>query len=140
MNTCGANFTLTSDNVIAPSRAHDNDAGLDIAIQQDIILSPGECKYCGAGVALQLPKNVCAWVVTRSSTFKKGLSVVPTIVDSNYTGEISTIVHNTSNAPVTISRGTRLAQVVLTRCYAFDNEEQPTNTRPVGAKFGSSGE
>lgn len=127
---------------IAPCRERCLNAGLDLAIQKTVTLQPGETHYCPAGVKFQLPKDCYVQVVTRSSTFKKGVVVVPTVVDSNYTDEISTIVTNTSNEPITVERGWRLAQCILSKWYMFDNErieEMSVDMRKKDEKFGSSG-
>lgn len=131
------------DDSIEPRRDRSMNAGLDIAIQEDRILQPGETYYFRAGVRFEIPDNMCVNVVTRSSTFKKGVVVVPSIVDSNYRDEISTIVTNTSSAPVKIEKGWRLAQCILQKWYMFDNEDETImsdDVRKKHHKFGSSGD
>lgn len=131
------------ENSIAPSRERSLNAGLDITIQDTMTLQPGETHYFRAGVKFRLPKDCYVQVVTRSSTFKKGVVVVPTVVDSNYTDEISTIVTNTSNEPVTVERGWRLAQCILSKWYMFENErieDMSHDMRNGDEKFGSSGD
>ena len=137
-----ARYTVIDDS-IAPTRERSLNAGLDIAIQETMTLQPGETHYFRAGVKFDLPSDCYVQVVTRSSTFKKGVVVVPTIVDSNYTDEISTIVTNTSKEPVTVERGWRLAQCILSRWHMFENEkleEMSHSMRKGDEKFGSSGD
>lgn len=131
------------DDSIEPRRDRSMNAGLDIAIQEDRILQPGETYYFRAGVRFEIPDDMCVNVVTRSSTFKKGVVVVPSIVDSNYRDEISTIVTNTSSVPVKIEKGWRLAQCILQKWYMFDNEDETImsdDVREKHHKFGSSGD
>ena len=128
---------------IEPRRDRSMNAGLDIAIQEDRVLQPGETYYFRSGVRFEIPDDMCVNVVTRSSTFKKGVVVVPSIVDSNYRDEISTIVTNTSNVPVKIEKGWRLAQCILQKWYMFDNEDVESmldDVREEHHKFGSSGD
>lgn len=129
-------------NAIKPRRAYNLDAGLDIAIQSDMTIPPGKTVYAPAGICLELPDHLAAYVMTRSGTAKKDLTVVPTIIDANYPDEISTIISNFTNKPITIKRGERFAQVVLLPSLRFDNEdgkiESLNKDRPSGSKHGSS--
>ena len=141
-NKCSARYTVIEGS-IPPSRDRSLNAGLDIAIQETRVLHPGETYYFRAGVKFDLPAGMFVSVMTRSSTFKKGVVVVPSVVDSNYKDEISTIVTNTSQTPVEIEKGCRLAQCILQRWYMFDNEDisqMSSELRESHHKFGSSGE
>jgi hypothetical protein len=135
------NRIVVLDDELTPRRAHYNDAGIDIALSTDVDIRPGETLYVPAGVKLHLERDYCAMVMTRSSTFKYGVQVVPTVIDAEYTGEISTIVTNISNETVHLKRGARLAQVVLQKFERFDNEPEPLRCTVRGeSKTGSSNE
>lgn len=124
---------------IPPKRAYAGDAGLDIAIQDDYIIQPGETVYAQSGVSFTLPGHLMVQVVTRSSTMKRGIIVNPTIVDSGYTGEISTPMTNVTNQPIMVEKGSFLAQAVLTPWQLFDGEEESLMIRGDN-KTGSSGQ
>lgn len=141
-NKCAARYSVIEGS-IPPSRDRSLNAGLDIAIQETRVLQPGETYYFRAGVRFDLPEDMFVSVMTRSSTFKKGVVVVPSVVDSNYKDEISTIVTNTSQSPVKIEKGFRLAQCILQKWYMFDNEDvsqMSSDVRESHHKFGSSGD
>ena len=121
-----------------PRRAYAGDAGLDIAIQEDVTIYPGESEYCSSGVKLFLPVGLYADVKTRSSTFKKRVHVIPTVVDNGYQSEISTIVSNPNSYPVTIPAGSYLAQVVVSPYFTFDNEPATRLGERGDNRFGSS--
>lgn len=131
------------ENAIKPRRAHQGDGGLDIAIQEDFVLSPYSSVKMPAGVKLHLPPHLVANVMTRSGTSNKGVSVIPTLIDCNYHEEISTIVSNFSDKHVKIKKGDMLAQVVITYAFSFENEDEllgkTSKQRGQYAKFGSSG-
>lgn len=130
------------DNAIPPKRDRILNAGLDIAIQETRVLKPGETYYFKAGIKFNLPPNMKVDVCTRSSTFKKGVVVIPTIIDSNYKDEISTIVTNHTNEEIEIQKGWYLAQCVLSYWYSFGNEDLSKMNaldRTSEEKFGSSG-
>lgn len=121
-----------------PRRAYAGDAGLDIAIQEDVTIYPGESEYCSSGVKLLLPVGLYADVKTRSSTFKRRVHVIPTVVDNGYQDEISTIVSNPNSYPVTIPAGSYLAQVVVSPYFTFDNEPKERLGERGNNRFGSS--
>lgn len=125
---------------VAPRRAYCGDAGLDIAIQEDVTIYPGDTEYVPAGIKCDVPEGLAVHVITRSSTFRKKVKVVPTVVDSGYKGEISTVVTNDNTYPVTIHKGDYLAQAIVQPYQIFDNEvdDDTVNTR-ADRKFGSSG-
>lgn len=133
-------LTLVS-NSIPPKRTHSDDAGMDLFIQEDIIINPNETLYLRAGVMLDLKPGYAGLVISRSSTFKRGLAVIDSLVDAGYKGEISTIVSNIIDEPVAIKKGERLGQLILVPIFHFENEhilESPIERNPE-AKFGSSG-
>lgn len=127
---------------IEPRRAHMDDAGLDIALQHDFTLPPYSSTYIPAGVELDLPRGISAQVMTRSGTPRKHLTVVPTLIDSNYKDEISTVLSNFTSEPVKVSKGDYLAQVILMPAFKFDNEheqfKQTNAQRGRWKRFGST--
>lgn len=131
------------EGAIAPLKAHPYDAGRDLFIQEDRVIQPGTSEYMPAGVKLFLKPGWAAYVMTRSSTFRKGLSVIPSVIDSGYNGEISTIVSNYGSEPIELKRGERISQLLLSPVYDFDNENDTTligqDERQADARFGSSG-
>ena len=99
------------------TRAHKNDAGLDLASTEDVELKPGERKLVPTGVRVMLPPNLVGMVCPRSgNAIKHGLTVLnaPGIIDSGYTGEVKVILINLSDEIQKISKGDRVAQLVLT--------------------------
>lgn len=107
---------------IKPVRKHYTDAGLDLPLQSTVTLKPHETVYAPSGVSFTLKRGVYVSIMTRSSTFKHGVIVIPTVIDQGYTGEASIIITNATDKPVTIAKGTRLAQAIV-NCYRrFGNE------------------
>jgi dUTP pyrophosphatase len=105
----------------APLRkAMDGDAGLDLynASKERLIVSPQRSRMVPAGISIKLPDDCCALVYPRSSTFRKrGLFVVPGLIDSGYTGPIFTFVwHPNLNEvyrPIIIEPWERLSQLIV---------------------------
>jgi dUTP pyrophosphatase len=95
-------------------------AGADLlaAIDQDIELGPLERKIVPTGISIALPVGFEAQVRPRSGlAAKNGVTVAnaPGTVDADYRGEIGVILINLSKEPFRISRGMRIAQLVVAR-------------------------
>jgi dUTP pyrophosphatase len=128
-----------------PSYAHPGDAGLDLVTTIDATIAPGERRLLPTGIAIALPDGFAAFVHPRSGLASKfGLTVVnaPGTIDAGYRGEISVALVNLDlSEPVTVSRGDRIAQlVVVPVATAVLHEVQtlPGSQRGDGG-FGSTG-
>ena len=97
-----------------PYRAHDNDAGADVYMPYDCTLQPGEIAKVPLGFGIEVPDGYAGYVFPRSSMAVKGLVCELPPVDSGYRGEIHAIISNVSNEAHTISKDTRIGQLVIT--------------------------
>ena len=129
-----------------PGYATADSAGMDLlaAVVDDITLAPGERRLIPTGVAIALPAGTEAQVRPRSGlALKHGLSVLnaPGTIDADYRGEVGVILINLGQAPVTLSRGDRIAQLVVAPCQQI--AWQPTEALDDSARgaggFGSTG-
>jgi dUTP pyrophosphatase len=121
-------------------------AGADLlaAIDQDIELAPLERKIVPTGIAIALPVGFEAQVRPRSGlAAKNGVTLVnsPGTIDADYRGEIGVILVNLSKEPFRISRGMRIAQLVVARhARAVWREVSELDRTARGAGgFGSTG-
>ncbi|WP_084957769.1 dUTP diphosphatase [Thermoactinospora rubra] len=128
-----------------PSYAHPGDAGVDLHAAEEVVLRPGERAIVRTGVAIALPDGYAAFVHPRSGlAAEHGVTVVnaPGTIDAGYRGEIMVILLNTdAGQPVKLSRGDRIAQLVVQRVerVAFcEVEELPGSARGAGGR-GSTG-
>lgn len=95
-------------------------AGLDLiaAVPADapVVIPPGRRAIIPTGFALALPEGTEAQVRPRSGlAARHGVTVLnsPGTIDSDYRGEILVILANFGEAPFTVERGARIAQLVL---------------------------
>jgi dUTP pyrophosphatase len=121
-------------------------AGADLlaAVDQDIELGPLERKIVPTGISIALPVGFEAQVRPRSGlAAKSGVTVAnaPGTVDADYRGEIGVILINLSKEPFRISRGMRIAQLVVARhARAVWREVSELDRTARGAGgFGSTG-
>jgi dUTP pyrophosphatase len=102
-----------------PCYAHPGDAGADLYARQDVALAPGQRALVPTGVAIALPAGYAALVHPRSGlAAKHGITLVnaPGTIDAGYRGEILVNLLNTdSSQAFTITRGDRIAQLVIQR-------------------------
>lgn len=107
-----------------PRRAHADDAGVDLYSAEDVELAPGQRRLVGTGVAVALPTGTVGLVHPRSGlAARNGLSIVnaPGTVDSGYRGEIKVnLINLDPDAPLSITRGTRIAQLLVQRVELVD--------------------
>ncbi|HYW64428.1 MAG TPA: dUTP diphosphatase [Bradyrhizobium sp.] len=123
-------------------------AGLDLlaAVAEDapVILSPGQRALVPTGISLALPPGYEGQVRPRSGLASKhGVTVLnaPGTIDADYRGEISVLLINHGDAPFAISRGERIAQMVVApvlRAELVPVAALPSTERGGGG-FGSTG-
>lgn len=102
-----------------PDYAHPGDAGADLRTRIDVTLAPGERVTVPTGTSIALPDGYAAFVHPRSGlAARHGVTIVnaPGTVDAGFRGEITVTLLNTDpREPVTLSRGDRIAQLVVQR-------------------------
>ena len=133
------------DRALLPTRAYGGDAGLDLYALEEAVLGPGERASVGTGIAVEIPEDQAGLVLPRSGlAARHGLALVnaPGLIDSGYRGEVRVLLLNTDRQePFAISRGERIAQLVLVRIETpavVEVDELARSERGAGG-FGSSG-
>ena len=128
-----------------PTYAYPGDAGLDLRSAEDAVLEPFERKAISCGISLAIPRGYAGFVVPRSGlALKHGISIVnaPGLIDSDYRGDIKVILVNLdAHEPFTISRGDRIAQLVIMAVPSVELIESSELSKTERGKggFGSSG-
>lgn len=137
-------FKRLSPDAVLPGYAHPGDAGMDLCSAQSLTIPPGGRALVHTGLAMALPAGYEAQVRPRSGlALKRGISVLntPGTVDEGYRGEIGVILVNLGDADFTVSKGDRIAQMVVapvTRAQVVEVEELGDTDRGEGG-FGSTG-
>jgi dUTP pyrophosphatase len=124
-------------------------AGLDLlaAVPADapVVLAPGARALIPTGVAIALPAGMEAQVRPRSGlAARHGITVLnsPGTIDADYRGELQVILVNLGGDSFSVSRGMRIAQLILARvARARLREVGKLDLTPRGdTGFGSTGE
>lgn len=121
-------------------------AGMDLVacIDEDITLKSGEIKLVKTGISIALEQGYEAQIRPRSGlALKNGITVLnsPGTIDSDYRGEICAILINHSSQDFVISRGMRIAQMVISQYQQAKIEvvEELDETKRGAGGFGSTG-
>ena len=131
---------LTADAVL-PTRAHADDAGMDLYALGEVTLEPGQCAVVPTGIAMAIPAGYVGLVADRSSLARKGIKTAGGVIDAGYRGEVGAGLWNISRAPVTLGRGDRVAQLLLVPVATPAVKEVKTLSESKRGKggFGSTG-
>ncbi len=101
-----------------PSYESSGAAGMDLraAVENSVVLQPGERAAIPTGLTLALPQGYEGQVRSRSGfALREGVTALnsPGTIDADYRGEVKVILVNHGGAAVTIARGDRIAQLVV---------------------------
>ena len=121
-------------------------AGVDLraAITQSIVLQSGQRQLIGTGLAMALPEGYEAQIRPRSGlAYKHGISVVnsPGTIDADYRGEVKILLINHGEEPFKVTRGDRIAQMVIAPVTQVDFAVVDTlgDTARGSGGYGSTG-
>jgi dUTP pyrophosphatase len=127
-----------------PTRAHDTDAGLDLAAIHSATIYPGTRETLSTGIAVGVPAGHVGLVFPRSgNAFKHGLTLTNAVgvIDSGYVGEIKVNLLNQDHTTRHIASGQRIAQLVIVPIVTPAVQEVGSleATARAANGFGSSG-
>ena len=108
--------TLENCSDLFPGKAHCDDAAYDLRARTDMVLRPGKSTLVPAGFKMELPVGYEAQIRPRSGLALKNdimLTNSPGTIDAGYRGEVGVIMFNAGQQDFTISRGDRIAQMVI---------------------------
>ncbi len=119
--------------------------GIPRAFGDDVVLEvePGERAIVPLGFRASLPEGYEAQIRPRSGTsFKTSLVIAnaPGTIDPDYNGEWGVLVRNDGSAPLQITHGERIAQMVISRYEVLDFEDaEVVRSTDRDGGFGSTG-
>ena len=135
-------FDIKAVSILDPKTKENKILGEDI---DGYVLKPMERICVQVGFAIGgVPENYEVQIRPRSGfAFKHGITIVntPGTIDSDYRGEIGAILCNLSNEPFKITKGERIAQMVvcpIIKCEINVVDELDDTSRGDG-RFGSTG-
>jgi dUTP pyrophosphatase len=129
-----------------PEYQSEHAAGMDLhaAVVDPLELAPGDIRLIPCGFRMAVPIGYEAQIRPRSGlAVKHGISMpnTPGTIDSDYRGEVKVPLVNLGRAPFTVTRGMRIAQLLIKpvpRVAWREVDELPASTRGDGG-FGHTG-
>lgn len=128
-----------------PTKAHDDDCGLDLYSCSGHII-PSESRsvvLVGTGISIEVPVGHGGFILPRSGLASRGVTIAnsPGLIDPGYTGEVKIALINHGVSDFTVSLGDRIAQLVVLRFENFVPIERflIRETERADGGFGSSG-
>lgn len=103
-----------------PTRATEHAAGFDLraCVPAPVTIAPGSRVLIPTGIAVAIPPGYEGQVRPRSGlALGAGVTLLnaPGTIDADYRGEVAVLVVNHGDAPFTVARGERIAQLVIHR-------------------------
>lgn len=130
-----------------PSYSTKGSSGMDIraAVKEELLIEPGQITLIPTNLSVEIPVGYEIQVRPRSGLAAKyGIGVLnsPGTIDSDYRGEVKIILINFGKEKFKISRGDRIAQIVVSKVYIGNIiESDDLNSSPRGSGgFGHTGQ
>ena len=104
--------------LLTPVKQTSGAAGFDLAaaVEGDVVIGPGQRALVPTGIAVALPPSTEAQIRPRSGlALKHGVTCLnsPGTIDADYRGEIKVLLINHGDAAFVVTRGLRIAQLVV---------------------------
>jgi dUTP pyrophosphatase len=135
-----------SQGLALPKYETSGSAGMDLlaGINEDIIIKSHESKLIKTGIAIALEKGYEAQIRPRSGlALKNGITVLntPGTIDCDYRGEICVILINHGKDDFIVSKGMRIAQIIISKYEQAEIVEVNDLDETLRGKggFGSTG-
>ena len=137
-------YFLLSNTAKSPKRATSLSVGYDIYASESCHIPPGKCSKISTGLSIKFPSETYGRIADRSGlAWNLGLHVLGGVIDPDYRGGINVLLLNFSKTSVYISKGMRIAQIILEKavvnCEYIQSLSPFETTDRNGAGLGSTG-
>lgn len=124
-----------------PTRAHKEDAGIDLYACNEHVVQPHQTAMIPIGVAFEIEEGYVGLIWDKSSIGSKSLKTLGGVIDAGYRGEVSVMVHNLLDTPYTFEHGHKVAQMLLQKVELCEIEEVTKLSESIRGtgSFGSTG-
>src|SRR6266705_1965889 len=100
---------------IRPRIARLNPAGVDLRVDRDLELNPGQQRLAATLARVELSENFLGILHIRSSLAREGIVASLALVDPGFQGQLTVSLHNAGDRPVRLTRGERFIQLSMLR-------------------------
>ena len=134
------------DDLPLPRKMTEHSAGFDVAaaVKETVTLAPGDIRVIPCGFHIAVPPGYEAQVRPRSGLASRhGITLVntPGTIDADYRGEVMVPLINLGREPFQVTRGMRIAQLVIAPVPRVEIVEtrELDETERGGGGFGHTG-
>jgi dUTP pyrophosphatase len=104
---------MLDEGAFMPTRAHEDDAGLDLYARDTCIVPAKESVKFDTGVHIQLPHNTVGFLKSKSGLNVKHSITSEGVIDEGYTGSIVVKLYNNGGYDYQVNRGDKISQLVI---------------------------
>ncbi|NCN25304.1 dUTP diphosphatase [Candidatus Falkowbacteria bacterium CG10_big_fil_rev_8_21_14_0_10_37_14] len=96
-----------------PTRAHADDAGLDLYADETVVIYANQQQLIKTGLRLAIPYGFVGLVWDKSGLAQKGLHCLAGVIDAGYRGDLLITVFNLSSINYEVQLGQKIAQLLI---------------------------
>ena len=124
-----------------PTRAHKDDAGLDLFAAETVYIAPHSHEAIETGVHAAIPRGFVGLLTSKSGLMREHGITCRGTIDSGYTGTIRAIMFNHSDMAYKVEKGSKVTQLVILPIVTPEVElvDFMEETERGANGFGSSG-
>jgi len=101
-------------NAKLPQRSHESAAGMDLFTPESFTIKAQSRKCIPIGIAMAIPEGIYGRIAPKSGlTVKRNIDVRAGVIDRDFRGELTVVLHNMGNEEQTFSSGDKVAQLIL---------------------------
>ena len=124
-----------------PTRAHEDDAGLDLYSPRDFIVPARRSATIDTGVHIEIPEGMAGFLKSKSGLNVKHNLTSEGVIDTGYTGSIVVKLYNHGNSDYYAKRGDKISQLVFVKIELPDlvQVDYLNDSERGSGGFGSTG-
>lgn len=129
------------DGALAPSRAHETDAGLDLYALRGGLVRAHQAATFHTGVHAELPEGTVGILMPKSGMMTRHDLLTFGVVDEGYTGEIMVHIFNCGDEDYSVRAGDKISQMLIVpvRYENVEIVEEISGGARADSGFGSTG-
>ena len=108
-------FQRLHPNAKLPERKTPGSVGFDVYLPMSVTLQPNQITKIPTGLATSFPNTMYMRIADRSSLALQNLTIKGGVIDSDFRGDITILMENTSTVPITFTPDQRVAQFIFER-------------------------
>lgn len=124
-----------------PTRAHEDDAGLDLYSPCFVMVRARSSATIDTGVHIEIPEGMAGFLKSKSGLYVKHDLTSEGVIDTGYTGSIVVKLYNHGDTDYEIKRGEKCSQLVLVKIDLPElvQVDHMNETKRGSGGFGSTG-